>query len=64
MLTPVSKESPGTGLVMLAVGGTLGASTVMLTDSAAATPWLSVAVNVIVWLPVLKEALKDPPVPI
>ena len=63
MLTPVSKDSPGSGLVMLAVGAALGASTVMLTDPAATTPWLSVAVSVMVWFPVLNEALKDPPAP-
>jgi hypothetical protein len=63
ILTPVSKDDPGAGLVMLAMGGKLGASTVMLTDAAATTPWLSVAVSVMVWLPVLKEALKDPPAP-
>jgi len=63
MLTPVSKDSPGAGLVMLAEGGALGAATVMLTDSAATTPWLSVAVSVMVWLPAFKEALKEPPVP-
>jgi hypothetical protein len=63
ILTPVSKDEPGTGLVMFAVGAALAASTVMLTNSAPTTPWLSVAVRETVWCPMLKEALKEPPVP-
>ena len=66
MIWSVRKVSPSPGLSMDAVGGELieGALTVMATEALPVAPRLSVAVKVMVWLPALREALKDVPVPI
>ena len=61
MLSVLTKVSPVIGLVMDAVGSAL---TVMPIEALPEAPSLSVAVRVMVWLPALREALMDSPVPI
>ena len=61
MLSVVRKVSPFVGLVMDAVGGAL---MVIPIEALPDAPSLSVAVRVMIWLPALREELKDSPVPI